>query len=385
VLHGGRVLQALTYAPSGAIIAAATTSLPEAIRGSRNWDYRFSWIRDASLTLQALWVAACPDEAADFFDFFVTAAGGVQDGSRLQVLYGVGGERHVPEHELIHLAGYRGSRPVRIGNGAWGQVQLDTFGELLSAADLLAEQVGQFSPEATDLLIHLAEETCRRWQETDSGIWELRGEPRHFLHSKLLCWAGLDRGVRLASRLRVDDERVRRWQATRDEIGAAILDQGWNDEAASFTQFFGSPELDASALMIPIVGFLPPSDPRVRATIDAVATRLTDDRGLVYRYRSDDHLGGEEGIFTLCTYWLVQCLAMAGEVARAKRLFETVTAFANDVGLLSEEIDPSSGELLGNFPQAFSHIGLINAAWAISQAEERGLSKGGATGELTKE
>jgi alpha,alpha-trehalase len=371
VRHSGRVLQALTYSPTGAVVAAPTTSLPEAVGGTRNWDYRFCWVRDASLTLEALWVAACPDEADAFFDFFLTAAGGHVSGHRaLQVLYGVGGERHVPEHGLDHLPGHRGSRPVRVGNGAASQVQLDIYGELLSAADVLADRMGSFDPETADFLCDLADEACRRWEEPDQGIWEVRGGPRHFLYSKLMCWAALDRAVRLAPRLGRQAE-AGRWSEIRDRIREAILEKGWSDRAGAFTQAFGSDDLDASALMMPIVGFLPASEPRMRATIEAIAERLTDERGLVYRYRSHDGLPGDEGVFGICTYWLAQCWAMLGEVDRARGLFEAVTGHANDVGLLSEEIDAATGELLGNFPQAFTHIGLINAAWAIAQAEER--------------
>ncbi len=371
VRHSGRVLQALTYSPTGAVVAAPTTSLPEAVGGPRNWDYRFCWVRDASLTLEALWVAACPDEADAFFDFFLTAAGGYVEGGRaLQVLYGVGGERLVPEHELEHLPGHRGSRPVRVGNGAASQTQLDIYGELLSAADLLADRIGEFDEVTTDFLCDLADAAAQRWMEPDQGIWEVRGGPRHFLYSKLMCWAALDRAVRLAPRLGRETE-VDRWSATRDRIRGAILDKGWSDRAGAFTQSFGSHDLDASTLMMPIVGFLAATDRRMRATIEAIAERLTDENGFVYRYRSPDGLPGGEGVFGICTYWLVQCWAMLGEVDRARALFEAITRHANDVGLLSEEIDPATGELLGNFPQAFTHIGLINAAWAIAQAEER--------------
>jgi len=375
VRHSGRVLQALTYSPTGAVVAAPTTSLPEAVGGTRNWDYRFCWVRDASLTLEALWVAACPDEADAFFDFFLTAAGGhVQGGRALQVLYGAGGERHVPEHELEHLPGHRGSRPVRIGNGAASQTQLDIYGEILSAADLLADRLGSFEEETADFLCDLADAAAGRWEEPDQGIWEVRGGPRHFLYSKLMCWVALDRAVRLAPRLGREAD-VRRWSEIRDRIREAILERGWSERAGAFTQAFGSDDFDASALMMPIVGFLPAADPRMRATIEAIAEGLTDDHGLVYRYRSHDGLPGGEGVFGICTYWLVQCWAMLGEVDRARALFEAMTGHANDVGLLSEEIDPTTGDALGNFPQAFTHIGLINAAWAIAQAEERSISE----------
>lgn len=366
---GGRVLQALTFAPTGAVVAAPTTSLPERIGGDRNWDYRYAWVRDASLTLQALWVAACPDEADAFFRFFATAAGGEVDGtSALQILYGVGGERHVPESILGHLAGYRDSSPVRVGNGAWDQLQLDVYGELLDAACQLADQVGMFDPASAELLIGAADTAARRWSEPDEGIWEVRGGRQHFLYSKLMCWVALDRACRLSGQLGAED-RVADWTAEAAEIREAILCDGWNPGIGAFTQAFGSDHLDASTLMIPIVGFLPPEDPRVIATVEAVAAGLTDGRGFVYRYRSDDGLEGTEGSFTICTFWLAQCFALIGQLDRARSLFESVADCANDLGLMAEQVDPDDGTLLGNFPQAFTHIGLINAAWAIDQAE----------------
>jgi alpha,alpha-trehalase len=368
VHHSGRVLQALTFQPTGAIVAAPTTSLPESVGGERNWDYRYTWVRDSCLTLEALWVAACPDEAHRFFAWLAGAvASQLQGGRDLQIMFGVGGERDLSERSLGHLRGWRDSRPVRVGNGAWSQRQLDVYGELLGAARLLRDQLGGLDPATRRFLVDAAEAAAARWTKTDQGIWELRGDPRHFLYSKLMCWVALDCAVGLADVLDAP-ERVPEWTATRDEIRQAILERGWSDSAGAFTQAFDTDDLDASNLMMAITGFLPGDDPRMRATIDAVADRLTDDRGLVYRYRSHDGLEGEEGTFLLCTFWLAHAQALAGEVDRATATMERAVAFANDVGLLAEEVDPSTGELLGNFPQAFSHIGLINAAWAISRA-----------------
>jgi GH15 family glucan-1,4-alpha-glucosidase len=368
----GRVLQGLSYQPSGAVVAAGTTSLPEGVGGERNWDYRYAWVRDASFTMEALWVAACPDEAEDFFSFMTTAgAGGIGPDKSLQIMFGVGGEHDLSERTLDHLSGWRDSRPVRVGNGAWNQRQVDVYGELLGAAARLADQLPALDEETRWFLAACADTAAVRWRDKDQGIWEVRGEPQHFLYSKVMCWVALDRAIALAPQLRCED-RVDEWAKVRDEIADTVLQQGWSEEAGAFTQYFGSPALDASNLMLPIVGFLPADDPRMLATIDAIAERLTDERGLVYRYRAEegvDGLAGEEGTFLLCTFWLAQALALAGQVERAREVFERAAAFVNDLGLLSEEVDPVTGELLGNVPQAFSHIGLVNAAWAIDQAQ----------------
>ncbi len=396
VHHSGRVLQSLSFAPTGAICAAATTSLPEVVGGARNWDYRYAWVRDASFTIQALWVAACPDEANEFFDYMTSSAAGSLDrGGDLQIMFGIGGERDLTERELPNLEGWRHSSPVRVGNDAWNQRQLDVYGELLGAVDRLSDhlfdasnRVGpmadpdkwgappDLAPATRRFFVQLADTAARRWQEKDQGIWEIRGEPRDFLYSKLMCWVALDRAVTLAGHLDAH-ERVDTWKQTQAQIREAILTRGWSDSAQSFTQSFGSDELDASTLMLPLVGFLPANEPRVLATLTATEERLTDERGLVYRYRSHDGLEGEEGTFLLCTFWLAQALARAGQPARARSVFERAAAFVNDVGLLAEEVDPAGGELLGNFPQAFSHIGLVNAAWAISETELRQESAAG--------
>jgi alpha,alpha-trehalase len=370
VRHSGRVLQAMTFAPTGAMVAAPTTSLPETVGGERNWDYRYTWVRDASLTMDALWVAACPDEANKFFAFLADAAGsGLQRDADLQIMFGIGGERDLSERELPHLAGWRGSRPVRVGNGAWLQRQLDVYGELLGAAQRLVDQLGELDPVTRRFLTAAADTAAARWREKDQGIWEIRGEPQDFLYSKLMCWVAVDRAIALACHLGAEG-RVTDWETARDEIRAAILTRGWNERAGAFTQAFGSEDLDASSLMLTITGFLAGDDPRMKATIDAIARRLTDEHGLVYRYLTRDGLAGEDGTFVLCTFWLAQAQALAGGVEAATVTFERAVAAINDVGLLAEEVDPSNGEMIGNFPQAFSHIGLINAAWAITQAQQ---------------
>jgi GH15 family glucan-1,4-alpha-glucosidase len=258
-----------------------------------------------------------------------------------------------------------------VGNGAWQQRQLDIYGELLDSAARLPELLAGLEPETKRFLADAADRAAARWQGPDHGIWEVRGEPRHFLHSKLMCWVAVDRAIRLADALDARD-RVRDWEQAREEIAATIRGQGWSDAANSYTQAFGSAELDASSLLLCIVGFLPADDPRMLATIDAVDRHLTDDRGLVYRYRAADGLPGEEGTFLLCTFWLAHALALAGQTERARTIFDRAAGFATDLGLLAEEVSADGRELLGNFPQAFSHIGLVNAAWAIASAEQNG-------------
>jgi alpha,alpha-trehalase len=369
-----RVLKGLTYRPTGAIVAAPTTSLPETVGGERNWDYRYAWIRDASLTLEALYIGACSDEAGDFVSFMTSSAGGRASEHSLQIMYGIGGEHDLTERELPHLRGWRDSGPVRVGNGAWGQTQLDVYGELLNSLHVYREQLRDLHPEIQRFVADLADTAARRWRETDAGMWEMRGEPRHHVSSKVLCWVALDRAIALAPQLGMHAE-VDRWTAERDEIREAVLTRGWSEARQAYTQSFDSDNLDAAQLLMPILGFLPATDERMRSTIDAIVDGLTDD-GLVLRYRNDeglnaDGLTGEEGTFVICSFWLVSALAKAGEIDRAERLFGTLVAYANDLGLLAEEIDATNGELLGNFPQAFSHVGLITAAWEIDKARGR--------------
>lgn len=368
VRFSGRVLQGLTFQPTGAVVAAATTSLPEEIGGSRNWDYRYAWLRDASLTLDALWIAACPDEARDFVAWLVgAAAGDLQAGSMPQIMYGVGGEHDLRERPLDHLVGWRDSRPVRVGNGAYDQLQLDVFGEVLAAVARLRDQLGSLDDTTRWFLRQLAQAAVDGWERPDQGLWELRSAPQHMLNSKLMCWVALDRAILLADLLGPSDDELERWHRERDRIRTAILERGLDPGTGAFTQAFGSARIDASALRIPIVGFLAGDDPRVLATIDAVRERLTDDDGFVRRYEGDDGLEGEEGSFLLCTFWLSHAQALAGDAAGARETFELAAGVRNDVDLLAEEY--GDGQLLGNVPQAFSHIGLVTAAAAIAACE----------------
>ena len=362
-------LKALTYAPTGGIVAAATTSLPEVLGGVRNWDYRFCWLRDATFTLQALLAAGYEGEAVAWRDWLVRAVAG--DPAQLQIMYGAAGERRLPELELGWLPGYEGSGPVRIGNAAASQRQLDVYGEVIDA--LHQARVAGIPPDAASwsvqhaLLVWL--ETG--WRQPDFGLWEIRGPARHFVHSKVMCWVAFDRGVRAVEDFGLEGP-ADRWRAARDEIHREVCDRGWDPERYTFTQSYGSQELGASLLMLPMVGFLPPKDDRVLSTIDAVRRELAVD-GFVERYPTQhglsvDGLPGKEGAFLLCSFWLADALALTGRTEEATELFERLLALTNDVGLLAEEHDPVSGRMLGNFPQAFSHVGLVNTALNLTSA-----------------
>jgi GH15 family glucan-1,4-alpha-glucosidase len=362
-------LKGLTYAPSGALIAASTTSLPEAPGGDRNWDYRYSWIRDSTFTLWALYSLGFEEEANDFF-YFVADMAEAEEG-RLQIMYGIGGESKLEEQELGHLTGYEQSRPVRIGNGAYNQAQHDVWGAVLDSIWLHTRSRDQLPDRLWPIIKRQVESALSNWRDPDRGIWEVRGDPKHFTSSKLMCWVAADRGARLA-RIRNDERMATRWQAAAEEIHADICANGV-DQRGVFIQHYDTDALDASLLMMPLVRFLPPEDPRIRATVLAIADELTEN-GLVLRYRvgqTDDGFASEEGTFTICSFWLVSALAEIGEVARARQLCEKLLSFASPLALYAEEIDAESGRHLGNFPQAFTHLALINAVMHIIRAEQQ--------------
>jgi GH15 family glucan-1,4-alpha-glucosidase len=356
-------LKLLFYEPTGAVVAAATTSLPEEIGGVRNWDYRYCWLRDAAFTLSALNIVGLHDEARRFVDYLQWVARDA--GEPLQLMYGIGGERELPEHELSHLSGYRDSRPVRIGNHAYSQLQLDIYGELLAAVWLWHQQ-HPVDGEFWQLLVRIVDWVADNWHRPDSSIWEIRAEPRHYVHSKVMCWVALDRAIRLADQLGAPPT-LPRWRAAREAVHADVIEHGWNEEKGAFVQSYGSSALDAANLLIGVYGFLPGDDPRMVGTIQATLRELTRD-GMIYRYTSDDGLPGEEGIFSICTFWLADALALSGDHAFAERVFRRMLRFASPLGLYAEQIDPRTGDFLGNFPQAFTHIALINTARLIESA-----------------
>ena len=361
-------LKAMTSETTGAVIAAPTTSLPEEIGGERNWDYRYCWLRDSVLALEALLAAGYTDEALAFRDFLLRV--GTGDPTTIQIMYGVGGERRLTEFELPELPGYEGSRPVRVGNAASEQFQLDVYGEVAGVMFIGAELLGRIEPRLWPRWRAIIEHVETIWREPDDGIWEARGPQRHYTYSKVMAWVVFDRAVRLAERFELEAP-VEHWKQVRDEIHAEVCERGYDRERRTFTQYYGSSELDASVLNIPLVGFLPGTDERVTGTIDAVWRELGRD-GFVSRYstaETDDGLAGDEGQFLACSFWLVNALAMNGRVDDARSLFERLVGLANDLGLLAEEYDVGRGRQVGNFPQAFSHLTLILAARAISEAQ----------------
>jgi alpha,alpha-trehalase len=361
-------LKGLIYAPTGALLAAATSSLPETPGGERNYDYRYTWLRDSTFMLWGLYTLGLDREANDFFYFITDLA---EQDADLQIMYGIGGERELTEHTLDHLSGYEGARPVRIGNGAWDQRQHDVWGVLLDSVYLHTRSRDRLDDRRWPMLVRQVEAAIAHWREPDQGLWEVRGPAQHFTASKVLCWVAADRGAKLAQ-LRGDDEHASEWRKAADEMHADVCAHGTDDRGV-FCQHYGTTALDASALLIPLVGFLPPDDERVRSTVLAIADELTEDE-LVLRYRveeTDDGFGGEEGTFTICSFWLVSALTEIGEVARARALCEKLLSYASPLLLYAEEIDPHSGRHLGNFPQAFSHLALINAVVHLIREDER--------------
>jgi GH15 family glucan-1,4-alpha-glucosidase len=363
-------LKGLTYAPTGGIVAAATTSLPEEIGGVRNWDYRYCWVRDATFTLVGLMSAGYLEEACAWREWLLRAVAG--SPSQMQIMYGVHGERRLNEFELPWLDGYENSKPVRVGNAASEQFQLDVYGELLGSLHGAHEAGIKSTGADWALLSALTSSLESRWEKPDHGIWEVRGEPRHFTHSKMMAWVAFDRAVKLGKACNCEDDgKLTRWAEIRDTIHVQVCAQGYNPGKNAFTQFYGSESMDASLLMMPMVGFLPASDERVKNTIEAIERELMED-GFILRYRPTetkvDGLPGSEGVFLLCTFWFARCLHFVGRKKEAHHLFERLLALRNDVGLLSEEYDPRAKRMLGNFPQAFSHVALVNTALILSDA-----------------
>jgi GH15 family glucan-1,4-alpha-glucosidase len=362
-------LKGLTFMPTGALVAAPTTSLPETPQGSRNWDYRYCWMRDATFTLWGLHALGLDWEADDFVQYLADLERN-EDGS-LQIMYGIKGDKELQESTLEHLKGYQNARPVRIGNGAYNQRQNDVYGAVLDSVYLHSKKRDHIPERLWPVLIDQVRCAERVWREPDQGIWEARGEPRHYVSSKLMCWVAMDRGARLAER-RGEDEQARHWQEVADEIKAEILERGV-DKRRVFRQHYDTDALDASNLLIPLVRFLPPNDERVCATVRAIQQELTEN-GLVLRYRTDetdDGQSGEEGTFLICSFWLVSALAETGDCHAAEHLCERLLTYASPLQLYAEELEASSGRLLGNYPQAFTHLALINAVTHVIEAQQQ--------------
>jgi GH15 family glucan-1,4-alpha-glucosidase len=365
VKRSAMVLKALVHPSTGAVVAAPTTSLPESIGHPRNWDYRYSWIRDAQFTVRSLTELGATEEADAFRSFVERSAAG--SAQSLQIMYGVGGERRLTEIEL-GMDGYRGTKPVRIGNAASEQMQLDVFGYLLDLTWRWHQRGRSPDDDYWRFLVSLVDTAAQRWDQPDRGLWEMRGEPQHFVHSKAMCWAALDRGIRLAESC-LRQAPLDRWKATRDDIREAIETRGYDEQAGSYMQAFGSSNFDASVLLLPSVDYLPYDHPRMVSTTDAIRRELSDG-GLIRRYRADDGLGGKEGVFLACTFWLVECLAHQGRVEDARQLFDAAAATCNHLGLFSEEYDVGSRRALGNFPQGLTHLSHIAASVALVRATE---------------
>ncbi len=366
------LLKMLTFAPTGAMVAAPTASLPEEVGGERNWDYRYTWIRDSAFSIYALLRIGFTNEAGAFMDWITARCMEPNPDGSLQVMYGIHGEHQLPETQLDHLSGYRDSRPVRIGNGAANQLQLDIYGELMDAIYLYNKYGVPISYKLWVALRPLIEWVCDNWRRPDHGIWEVRGGQQHFVYSKVMAWVALDRAVRLADK-RSFPGNSNRWRAVRDEIYDEVMSRGWDREQQSFVQHYDTKAIDASNLIMPLVFFMSPQDPRMQGTLERTLNRLVSD-SLVFRYRDDaasDGLSGGEGTFSMCTFWLVEAMTRAGRVAEARLIFEKMLSYGNHLGLFSEEISPT-GELLGNFPQAFTHFALISAAYNLDKALNRG-------------
>lgn len=371
VIRSALTLKLLINEETGAIYAAATTSLPEEYGGERNWDYRYNWIRDAKFTVQALYNLGKEEEGRKYFEWFREIT--QEDPAKIQPVYGVHGETDLTEDLLDHLSGHRHSKPVRIGNAATAQRQLDVYGAIVQGLYELLRHDERLADEDWESIRALVDHVCSVWDERDAGIWEYREEPRHYVHSKLLCWVALDRGIELAE-WHDRGAPIERWRDERAAVREAIEERGYSEEAGCFVQHFETDEaLDATCLLIPIYQFLPPDDERVRSTIDTVIEELASDEGLVFRTRNSDVAPDEPSAFLFCTFWLVDALALTGRVEEAEEIFSNVVEYATPLGLLSERVDPRTGELLGNFPQAFSHIGLLNSAIYLESARNGAL------------
>ena len=370
IARSGLVLKLLANPESGAIAAAATTSLPECIGGVRNWDYRYAWIRDSSYTIQALFHLEHIQESQDYMRWINSIIKQDKPPSDIHIMYPIHKNVDINEQILEYLSGYRQSSPVRIGNAAFNQKQLDIYGELINAIYDTTRYGKDISNKTWELIKYFVDYVCEVWNTKDQGIWEVRDNPRHYVYSKLMCWLAVDRGLKI-SKFKEKGSNFDKWKKTKEEIKTAILEKGFNKERNSFVQSFNSNALDATSLLIPKMGLLPYDDPRVQSTIDAVMKNLMTENGLVYRYKNEDGLPGDEGCFVLCSFWLVDSLTLSGRLDEAIKIFLNVLHLISPLGLLSEEINPETGKLLGNFPQAFSHIGLINSALYIGIAKGR--------------